>query len=244
MNTKKYLDFAFETTADTIDIGAFKPEEALNFIITGMKAYAKRNGYEFTDEEIRERALKGIKEMAVAEADFDPMHRGDSVNAVVEETVADHLDYAFTSVANTLDLGAFKDEEALNFIITGMKAYAKRNGYEFSDEEILSTAKSKLAMLKKAGADFDPKHRVDSVNVPEDEDYLQYAFDYVANTIDLGAFAPKDALQFAVTGMKAYAYDNGHHFTEEEIVEKAKKGIKELHNAALDFEFQTWSMTR
>ena len=118
MNTKKYLDFAFETTADTIDIGAFKPEEALNFIITGMKAYAKRNGYEFTDEEIRERALKGIKEMAVAEADFDPMHRGDSVNAVVEETVADHLDYAFTSVANTLDLGAFKDEEALNFIIT------------------------------------------------------------------------------------------------------------------------------
>ena len=44
--------------------------------------------------------------------------------------------------------------------------------------------------------------------------------------------------------MKAYAYDNGYKFTEEEILEKAKKGIKELHNAAIDFEFQNWSMKR
>ena len=247
MNTQKYLDFAFETAADTIDVGAFKPEEALQFIITGMKAFAKRNGYEFTDEEIRERALKGIKELAVAEADFHTDRMADSVNVLPEHTADEYLDMAFEYAASTLDLGAFKPEEALKFAVTSMKDYAVRNGHDLTDEQIEARAKAGIKELDRAAADFDPLHRADSVNAPLEEtgaDYLQFAFDSVANTIDLGAFSPKEALKFAVTGMKAYAYDNGHKFTEEEILEKAKKGIKELHSAALDFEYQNWIMKR
>ena len=247
MNTKKYLDFAFETAADTIDIGAFKPEEALQFIVTGMKAYAKRNGYEFTDEEILERAKAGIKELGHAEADFDEAHRADSVNAEIEKTDADYLEYAFQFATSTLDLGAFKPEEALKFAVTAMKDYAQRNNHDLKEEDIIAKAKSGISLLHRASADFDPAHRDDSVNAPvehDEEDYLQFAFDSVANTLDLGAFDPKLALQFVVTGMKAYAYDNGYKFTDEEIIEKAKTGIKELHAAALDFQFQNWSMPR
>lgn len=247
MNTQKYLDFAFETAADTIDVGAFKPEEALQFIITGMKAYAKRNGYEFTDEEIRERAIRGIKELGHAEADFDEAHRADSVNIIAEKHEEDYLEMAFQYAASTLDLGGFKHEDALKFAITGMKDYATRNGHALTDEQIRAKAQAGLAELERATADFDPLHRPDSVNAPVEEsteDYLEYAFESVANTLNLSSFAPKEALQFAVTGMKAYAYDNGHRFTEEEILEKAKQGIKELHNAALDFEIQNWMMKR
>ena len=247
MNTKKYLDFAFETAADTIDIGGFKPEEALQFIVTGMKAYAKRNGYEFTDEEILQRAKEGIKEMSVAEADFDPMHRDDSVNAEVANTVEDYLDYAFDYAASTLDLGGFKPEEALQFAVTSMKDYAQRNGHDLTDEQIRERAKRGIKELDRAAADFYADHRADSVNAPieeKKEDRLQYAFDSVANTLDLGSFDPKLALQLVVTGMKAFAYDNNYKFTDEEIVEKAKAGIKELRAAALDFEFQNWSMPR
>ena len=247
MNTKKYLDFAFETAADTVDIGAFKPEEALKFIVTGMKAYAKRNGYEFTDEEIKERALKGIKEMGVARADFDEAHRADSVNVLPEYTNDEYLEMAFQYAASTLDLGGFKHEDALQFAITGMKDFAVRNGYNLTDEQIRAKAQSGLAELDRAAADFDPLHRSDSVNAPvveTKEDHIQYAFESVANTLNLSSFAPKDALKFAVTGMKAYAYDNGYKFTEEEILEKAKQGIKELHNAAVDYEILNWSMPR
>ena len=247
MNTQKYLDFAFETAADTIDIGAFKPEEALKFIITGMKAYAKRNGYEFSDEEIRERAIRGIKELSVATADFDPKHRDDSVNVIPSFTTEDYLEDAFQYAASTVDLGGFKPEDAIKFAITGMKDFADRNGFEMTDEQIRAKAEAGIKELDRAGADFDPKHRVDSVNAPFEEttaDHLDFAFESVANTINLSSFAPKEALRFAVTGMKAFAYDNGYKFTNEEILEKAKEGIKELHNAALDFEFQDWIMKR
>ncbi|MBR6473041.1 MAG: hypothetical protein IKS99_04860 [Firmicutes bacterium] len=247
MNTKKYLDFAFETAADTIDVGAFKPEEALQFVITGMKAYAKRNGYEFTDEEIRERAERGIKELSHAGADFDPLHRADSVNVLKEETKEDHLEDAFKSVANTMDLGSFAREDALKIAVTGMREYAHRTGYDLTDEEIAHKAEAGLKELSIAGLDTYEDLLKDPVNAPAEEtkeDHLDFAFDSVANTLDLGAFGPKEALQFAVTGMKAYAYDNGYEFTEEEIVERAKKGIKELHNAVLDFEYQNWIMKR
>ena len=128
-----------------------------------------------------------------------------------------------------------------------MKDYATRNGHNLTDEQIVAKAKAGIKELDRAAADFDPLHRADSVNAPireTAEDHLEYAFESVANTLNLSGFAPKEALQFAVTGMKAYAYDNGYKFTEEEILEKAKKGIKELHNAAIDFEFQNWSMKR
>ena len=128
-----------------------------------------------------------------------------------------------------------------------MKDYAKRNGYDLTDEEIREKAKQGIKELDRAAADFYKDHRDDSVNAPIEEtheDLLQYAFDSVANTLDLGGFDPKLALQFVVTGMKAYAYDNNYSFTDDEIIEKAKAGIKQLHAAALDFQFQNWSMPR
>ncbi len=247
MNTQKYLDFAFETAADTIDVGAFKPEEALKFIITGMKAYAKRNGYEFTDEEIRERAIKGIKELGHAEADFDEDHRADSVNVLPTHTTEDYLEDAFQYAASTLDLGGFKPEEALKFAVTSMKDFATRNGHNLTDEQIVAKAKAGIKELDRAAADFDPLHRADSVNAPikeTAEDHLEYAFESVANTLNLSGFAPKEALQFAVTGMKAYAYDNGQKFTNEEIIETAKKKMKDIFGASKDYEYLDWSMPR
>ncbi len=185
--------------------------------------------------------------MGVAEADFDEAHRADSVNAEETKTEEDYLDYAFQYAASTLDLGAFKPEEALQFAVTSMRDYAQRNGHDLKLEDIKARAKKGIAELDRAAADFYANHRADSVNVPIEEtkeDHLQYAFESVANTLNLSSFAPKDALKFAVTGMKAYAYDNGYKFTEEEILEKAKQGIKELHNAAVDYEILNWSMPR
>ena len=247
MSNIKYLDFAFETTADTIDIGAFTEKEALEFIITGMKGYCKRNGYDFSDEEIRERAAKGIAELNKADADFDDKHRFDSANAPVAQTREDLLNYAFETVQNTLNLGAFSDADALNYVITGMKGYAQRAGYDFTDEEIIEKAAAGIKELRHASADFDEKNRLDSANPPVEtskEEYLQYAFDYVANTLDLGAFPEADAVKYAIVGMKAYAYDNGHDFSEEEIREKAASSVKALSEAGADFKVQDWSMPR
>ena len=48
----------------------------------------------------------------------------------------------------------------------------------------------------------------------------------------------------AVTGMKAYAYDNNQKFTNEEIINAAKKKMKEIFGASKDYEYQDWSMPR
>ena len=247
MDAKKYLDFAFEAAVDTIDVGAFKKEDALAIIVTGMKAFVKRNGYDFTDEQIQERAAQGIRELDVANADFDPKHRDDSVNAPRETSREDLLGYAFDSVTAVLDLGGFKHEDAVKMVVTGMKAYSDENSLGFTSEEIHETADKKLRELAVAEADFDSKHRADSVNAPKEttrEEMLGYAFDSVTAVLDLGGFKPEDAFKFAVTGMKAYAYDNNQDFTAQEIRDFAAKKIKELDKAAKDFEYQTWSMPR
>ena len=247
MDMKKYLDFAFETAVDTIDIGAFNEKDALAIVITGMKAFAKRNGYEFSDEEIKARAQAGLKELAVADADFDAKHRADSVNAPKETTHEDFLEYAFESVTASLDLGGFKPEDAAKMAATGMQAYAASNNQNFTAEEIKAFVAKKMKELAVADADFDPKHRADSVNAPKEtshEDFLEYAFESVTATLDLGGFKPEDALKMAITGMKAYAYDNNQKFTNEEIINVAKKKMKEIFGASKDYEYLDWSMPR
>ena len=247
MDMKKYLDFAFETAVDTIDIGAFNEKDALAIIITGMKAFAKRNGYEFSDEEIKARAQAGLKELAVADADFDAKHRADSVNAPKETTHEDFLEYAFESVTASLDLGGFKPEDAAKMAATGMQAYAASNNQNFTADEIKAFVAKKMKELAVAEADFDSKHREDSVNAPKEtshEDFLEYAFESVTSTLDLGGFKPEDALKMAITGMKAYAYDNNQKFTNEEIINAAKKKMKEIFGASKDYEYLDWSMPR
>ena len=155
MDAKKYLDFAFETAVDTIDVGAFKHEDALKMVITGMKAFIKRNGFEFSDEEIQKRAEEGLKTLEVANADFDPKHRADSVNAPIETSREDLLGYAFDSVTAVLDLGGFKHEDALKMVVTGMKAYAYDNGQKFTNEEIIETAKKKMTDIFGASKDYE-----------------------------------------------------------------------------------------
>jgi hypothetical protein len=247
MDMKKYLDFAFETAVDTIDVGAFGHDDAKKIIITGVKAFLKKNDFEFTDEEIEARAEAGLKGLAVADADFDTNHRDASVNAPKETTHEDILGYAFDSVTATLDLGGFKAEDAAKMAVTGMMAYSASNGQNFSQEEVKAFVAKKMKELAVADADFDKEHRADSVNAPKEtthEDFLEFAFESVTSTLDLGGFRPEDALKMAVTGMKAYAYDNNQKFTNEEIINAAKKKMKEIFGASKDYEYQDWSMPR
>ena len=158
-----------------------------------------------------------------------------------------YLDFAFETAVDTIDVGAFGHDDAKKIIITGMKAFLKKNDFEFTDEEIEARAEAGLKGLAVADADFDTKHRDDSVNAPKEttrEDLLGYAFDSVTSTLDLGGFKPEDALKMAVTGMKAYAYDNNQKFTNEEIINAAKKKMKEIFGASKDYEYQDWSMPR
>lgn len=247
MDIKKYLDFAFETAVDTVDVGAFSKEDALKMVITGMKAFGKRNGFEFSDEEIKARAEAGLKELAHAEADFDAAHRADSVNAPKSTTREEMLEYAFESATAAIEPGVFTPDVALKVVITGMKAYSDTNNQGFTAEEIRAFAEKKMRELEVADADFDAAHRADSVNAPiatSHEDFLNYAFESVTAILDLGGFKPEDALKMAVTGMKAYAYDNGQKFTNEEIIETAKKKMKEIFGASKDYEHLDWSMPR
>jgi hypothetical protein len=158
-----------------------------------------------------------------------------------------YLDFAFETAVDTIDVGAFGHDDAKKIIITGMKAFLKKNDFEFTDEEIEARAEAGLKGLAVADADFDTKHRADSVNAPKEtthEDFLEFAFESVTSTLDLGGFRPEDALKMAVTGMKAYAYDNNQKFTNEEIINVAKKKMKEIFGASKDYEYQDWAMPR
>ena len=247
MDINKYLDFAFETAVDTIDVGAFSQEDALKMVITGMKAFGKRNGFEFTDEEIKARAEAGLKELSHADADFDPMHREDSVNAPKKTTREEMLEYAFESATAAIEPGVFEPDVALKMVMTGMQGYSDTNSQGFTSEEIRSFAEKKMKELEIADADFDTVHRPDSVNAPigtTHEQFLGYAFESVTSALDLGGFKPEDALKIAVTGMKAYAYDNNQKFTNEEIIETAKEKMKEIFGASNDYSYLDWSMPR
>ena len=247
MDIKKYLDFAFETAVDTIDVGAFSREDALKMVITGMKAFGKRNGFDFSDEDIKARAEAGLKELGHAEADFDAKHRVDSINAPKTTTREEMLEYAFQSATAAIEPGVFTPDVAIKMVMTGMQAYSETNNQGFTAEEIRTFAEKKMRELEVADADFDEKHRADSVNAPKEtthEDFLNYAFESVTAILDLGGFKPEDALKMAVTGMKAYAYDNGQKFTNEEIIETAKKKMKDIFGASKDYEYLDWSMSR
>ena len=247
MSANKYLDFAFETAVDAIDVGAFKPEDTLKIIITGMKSYRDRNGFKFSDEEIRERAVAGLKELAVAEADFDTAKRVDSVNAPKETTKEDFLGYAFDFVTAGLALGGFKMEDSIKVVATGMKEYARENGQEFTDEEIADTvskAFKDFALARATAATVPGGDIINEFGGISHEEFLQNAFDSVTAVLDLGGFKPEDALKMAVTGMKAYAYDNNQNFGSEEVLEYAKKKMKEIFGASKDFEYQDWAMKR
>ena len=247
MDIRKYLDFAFETAVDTVDVGAFSREDALKMVITGMKAFGKRNGFEFSDEEITARAEAGLKELAHAEADFHTDRLDESVNPSFETSREELLGYAFDSATAALEPGLFDDDVALKMVMTGMQAYSETNSQGFTAEEIRAFAEKKLKELAHAEADFDPEHRADSVNAPIEtsrEEMLNNAFDSVTAVLDLGGFKPEDAIKMAVTGMKAYAYDNNQNFTAEEIIETAKKKMEEIFGASKDFDFQDWIMPR
>ena len=247
MDAKKYLDFAFETAVDTIDVGAFKHDDALSIIITGMKAFIKRNGFEFTDEQIRERAVAGLKELEVADADFDSKHRADSVNAPKGISREEFLEYAFQSATASIEPGLFQSDVAEKIITTGMQAYSQENNQGFTAEEIRTFVAKKMKELAVANADFDTEHRADSVNAPKEstkEDYLNYAFESVAATLDLGGFTPDVAFKVLVTGMKAYAYDNNQKFDNKEVIEFAQKKLKEIDRASDDYSYQNWAMPR
>lgn len=69
MNIQKYLNLAFERTVNTIPTLIYG-DEALKFLVTGMKAYAEDNNYVFTDEQIIETIKKGIGELEKAGANF------------------------------------------------------------------------------------------------------------------------------------------------------------------------------
>ena len=203
--------------------------------------------YNVADEDIKARAEAGLKELGHAEADFDANHRVDSINAPKTTTREEMLEYAFQSATAAIEPGVFTPDVAIKMVMTGMQAYSETNNQGFTAEEIRTFAEKKMRELEVADADFDEKHRADSVNAPKEtthEDFLNYAFESVTAILDLGGFKPEDALKMAVTGMKAYAYDNGQKFTNEEIIETAKKKMKDIFGASKDYEYLDWSMPR
>ncbi len=64
------------------------------------------------------------------------------------------LDYAFDEAIKTMNLNSMNSEIAEEVIATAMLGYAKRNGYEFTNEEIHATIVAGIETLNKSGADF------------------------------------------------------------------------------------------
>jgi len=65
-----------------------------------------------------------------------------------------YLDYAFEITAEKCPT-LLKGSEAFDFLVTGIKAYAKANNYDFADDEIAATIKEKAAELQKAGKGYE-----------------------------------------------------------------------------------------
>ena len=64
------------------------------------------------------------------------------------------LDYAFSEAISTLNLNSLTEEVAHEAIATAMFGYAKREGYEFTKEEVNATIVAGLDALEKSRADF------------------------------------------------------------------------------------------
>ena len=69
-------------------------------------------------------------------------------------TKKDFLDYAFESAITSVNVNSVPEDITEEVIATGMKAYAKDQGIEFTDEEIHATIVAGVEELKKAGKDF------------------------------------------------------------------------------------------
>ncbi len=71
MITKKdFLDYAFESALTSSNFNSLQPEIVEEVLATGMKAYAKDQGIEFTDDEIHATIVAGVEELKKAGKDF------------------------------------------------------------------------------------------------------------------------------------------------------------------------------
>lgn len=66
----------------------------------------------------------------------------------------DLLRFAFEEATNAVNVNSVDEKIAESVIKTGMRAYAHREGFEFSEREIKETIREGLGTLKEAGADF------------------------------------------------------------------------------------------
>ncbi len=64
------------------------------------------------------------------------------------------LDFAFQEALNNCHLNGMDKELMEDVLATSMRAYAEREGFEFTEEEIHSTIVASIETLNKAGEDF------------------------------------------------------------------------------------------
>lgn len=64
------------------------------------------------------------------------------------------LDFAFQEAVSQCHLNGMSKEIAEEVMATAMKAYAEREGFEFTEDEIHSTIVAGIETLNKAGEDF------------------------------------------------------------------------------------------
>ncbi len=72
----------------------------------------------------------------------------------------DFLKFAFEEAINSVNVNSLREDVVQDTIATGMKAYAQREGMEFSKEEIEETIAKGLSALNKAGDDFKFNNRM------------------------------------------------------------------------------------
>ena len=68
---KDFLKFAFEEAINEVNPNSVDKDVAKATIATGMKAYADREGCEFTDEELAVTIEAGLKELDKANVDYE-----------------------------------------------------------------------------------------------------------------------------------------------------------------------------
>ena len=69
-NKKQLLDYAFEEAVNACHLNGLAPEVAEEVLTTGMNAYAKREGFEFTAEEVHATIVAGLETINKAGEDF------------------------------------------------------------------------------------------------------------------------------------------------------------------------------
>lgn len=69
-NKKQILDYAFNEAISTVNLNSVTKEVAEDAIATAMFAYAEREGYEFTKEEVHATIVAGMETLAKSREDF------------------------------------------------------------------------------------------------------------------------------------------------------------------------------